>query len=161
MKSKQQKNLAVPFMSAALLSVIATLVLVQASLADEPINISDIKECQAIEAKAERLLCYDTVAGGGIFNQQQLQKVQVESFGSHEKQADISVDELSASIVRVQNSANGFRYFHTSDGQVWKQQDRGNWSSKVPFEAEIKAGMLGSFFLVTEGGRSTRVKRVR
>jgi len=130
-------------------------------LADEPVNVSDIKDCRVIKASAERLLCYDTVVDGGIFNQQQLQQVQRENFGSKETAPEISVDRLSVSIVRIQNGANGLRYFHTSDGQVWKQSNSGSWSSTVPFEAELKAGTLGSFFMVSESGRSIRVKRVR
>ena len=74
---------------------------------------------------------------------------------------DISADELSVTITRVKKDGSGIHYFQTSDGQVWKQRNAGAWSLKVPFEAEIKKGMMGSFFLVNEGGKSTRVKRVK
>ena len=64
-------------------------------------------------------------------------------------------------IVRVQKDPNGFLYFQTAKGQVWKQKTSGNYFTKVPFEAEIKSGMLGSFFLVTKGRGAIRVKRVK
>ena len=32
--------------------------------ADEPVNVSDMKDCREFKADAERLLCYDTVANG-------------------------------------------------------------------------------------------------
>ena len=141
----------------------------------------------AIDAKAERLLCYDTVIDGGIFNKQKLEQVQVENFGSDKMKmetetktvtqtpegteivtttqtktkTDVSVDEIFVTIVRTQKDGNGIQYFQTDDGQVWKQQNTGKWGSKVPFEAKIKEGSMGSYFLVNEGGKSTRVKRVR
>jgi len=161
MKSLQQKTVTVLFMLSLLLGLIVSQMLMQTLLADELINVSDVKGCRAIAAKMERLLCYDTVADGGVFNRQKLQQVQTENFGSKKRQPDISVDQLAVTIVRVQKGATGIHYFHTADGKVWKQSNRGNWSSKVPFQAKIKAGVLGSFFLVTEGGKSARVKRVR
>ena len=137
------------------------LVLLSPLMADEFENISDFKECRVIEAKAERLLCYDTVADGGVFNEQQLQQVQKENFGIKEEQSNVSVDQLTVTIVRVSKSATGIHYFYTADGAAWKQSNGRKWSVKAPFEAEIKSGMLGSFFLAIEGGKSTRVKRVK
>jgi len=161
-------------------------------LAAEFINISDIKGCRAIRGDTERLACYDTVSDGGVFNEQKLKQVQVESFGSsalRKERApvapapstgtatataapatapatpatapDIPVNRITVTITRVKKDGSGIHYFQTSDGQVWKQRNVSSWSLKVPFEAEIKAGMLGSFFLVNEGGKSTRVKRVK
>ena len=162
-------------------------------LADDPVNISDVKGCRVIEGETERLACYDTVSGGGIFNEQQLKQVQEEEFGASKMKsapkpppepspavaADpgvaptqetapkpatgkaISVDNLFVTIVRTQKDRRNIYYFQTSGGQVWKQQEANKWNIKPPFEAEIKAGLLGSFFLVHEGGVSTRVKRVR
>jgi hypothetical protein len=74
---------------------------------------------------------------------------------------DDSADQMSVTIVRSKKDGKGFHYFQTSDGQVWKQQNATSWSLSVPFDAVIKAGVFGSFFLENEGGKSTRVKRVR
>jgi hypothetical protein len=74
---------------------------------------------------------------------------------------DGSSKKLAVTIVRSKKDVNGYHYFQTSDGQVWKQLNANSWSLSVPFDAVIKAGVLGSFFLVNEGGKSTRVKRVR
>lgn len=133
----------------------------QPVIADDVVGAADFQACRAIQGKAERLLCYDTVADGGVFNEQQLKQVQRENFGSKERETEISVDKLTVTIVSVQKGANGIHYFHTADGQAWKQQDPGKYSTQTPFEAEIKTGMMGSFFLVNEEGRGTRVKRVR
>jgi hypothetical protein len=129
--------------------------------AQETVDVRDFRECRAIVGKAERLLCYDTIADGGVFNTERVEQMQRETFGDNTRQADISIDQLSVTIVQILKDANGMRYFFTDGDQAWKQVDRGNYSSKVPFEAEIKSGALGSYFLVNESGRSIRVKRVR
>lgn len=133
----------------------------QSLLADEHINLTDFRDCRVIEGKAERLLCYDTIADGGVFNQQQVRQVQEETFGARDSEPDIAIDKLSVTIERIEKDASGKRYFYTTGGQVWKQQKPENYPSKVPFEVEIKSGVMGSFFLVNDSGRSTRVKRVK
>lgn len=158
MKSILQKNFAI---NTGLCGLGVLLLSLQPIFAAEPVNVSKFGDCRVIKGSAERLLCYDTVADGGVFNQQQLEQVQVENFGSKEKEAEISVDKITTTIVRVQKDANGLRYFQTSDGQVWKQSNPGSFNSKAPFEVELKSGMMGSFFLVNEDGRSIRVKRVK
>ena len=120
-----------------------------------------MKDCRPITAKAERLLCYDTVVDGGVFNQQELEQVQKENFGNTKAEQDISVDQVIVTIVKVQDGANRVHYFHTAEGVVWKQTNGGSWKIKAPFQAEIKSGIMSSFFLVAEGGKSTRVKRVQ
>lgn len=132
--------------------------LIQPSLADETAEVRNIEGCRTIAADSERLLCYDTIVDGGVFNQRQAQK---ESFGTNKSQSESAVEKLIVTIVRVQKSASGIHYFYTADEQVWKQVNRGNWSLDVPVQAEIKAGLMGSFFLVTDGGKSVRVKRVQ
>jgi hypothetical protein len=151
----------VPFVIAILLGFLAMQGPTQALLADELKNVSDFKQCRSIKGKSERLLCYDTIADGDIFNKEVLKQVKAETFGSKTTEMENSLDELTVTIVRVKKDQNRIHYFQTSEGQVWKQVNRENWSSKVPFEANIKSGTLGSFFLVNEGGKSTRVKRVR
>ena len=144
-----------------LLGVLASPLLLQPSLADELVNVTDMKDCRPITATAERLVCYDTVVDGGVFNQQELEQVQKENFGNAKAEQDISVDRVIVTIVKVQEGASRIHYFHTADGAVWKQTNSGSWNLKGPFQAEIKSGIMSSFFLVAEGGKSTRVKRVR
>lgn len=73
----------------------------------------------------------------------------------------VSPNELDVTIVRLKKGNGGIYYFQTSEGQVWKQQNARPWNLKAPFDARIKKGVIGSFFMVHEGGKSTRVKRVR
>ena len=156
-----KRIVSVACMASILLGLLAAQMPVQPLLADEFKNVSNFKECRAIKGNSERLLCYDTIADGGVFNKQKLEQIQRETFGAKEKEPDISIDQLSVTIVKIQKSATGIRYFQSADGQVWKQQDSGHYASKVPFEAEIKSATMGSFFLVNEGRRTIRVKRVK
>ena len=134
---------------------------VQFLAAQETTDVSDFRQCRAIVGKAERLLCYDTIADGGVFSAERIEQVQRETFGSKKRQPDISIDQLNVTIVEIRKDATGLRYFITDGGQAWKQQNRGGYSSKVPFEAEIESGALGSYFLVNESGHGIRVKRVK
>lgn len=137
---------------------LAAMMLLQPVLADEPERSADIDQCRAIAADKERLRCYDTIADGGVFDKRQVQPEQNEK---RKNQADRSAEQVSVTIVRVQQGQDRRHYFHTAEGAVWKQTGRGSWSRAVPFEARIKKGALSSYFLVTEGGKSTRIKRVR
>jgi hypothetical protein len=161
MKSLHQRIIAVSIVRLLLLGPVVLLMLPQSLLADEFTNISDVRDCRAIAAKAERLLCYDTITDGGVFKEQQVQQVQKEKFGSKEEPPDVSIDRLAVSIVRVKKSATGVHYFYTADGAIWAQSNSRKWSLKAPFQAKINKGVMGSFFLVSEGGKSVRVKRVQ
>lgn len=134
---------------------------IQTVLADETIDISEFQGCRAIKGMAERLLCYDTIADGGVFNTQKLEEAQRETFGNKQQPSAISVDRVDVTIVKAQKDGTGRIYFFTEDGQVWKQQEVKRYSTSVPFEAKIESALMGSFFLVNDKGRGTRVERVR
>ena len=207
MKSLLQKAVAVPFFSTLLISLSVSQMFMLPLLADELVNITDIKGCRGIKSDIERLSCYDTVNDGGVFNEEKQREVRVEDFGSEtmpkapppepvpapvsapapvtttdsssapvsEPVAEvtpvqeaapvagkgISPDELDVTIVRLKKGNGGIYYFQTSEGQVWKQQNAVSWNIKAPFDARIKRGLLNSFFLIHEGGKSTRIKRVK
>lgn len=188
-----KKIVALPSTGALILVFGLTQFFMSPLIADELINITDVKGCQGIKGDAERLACFDTVVRGGIFNEQQLKQVQVEQFGSRNLRkpeeaetvdakapqeeaaaetesapesaplagAKISIDEIHVTVVRMAKDNMGKHYFQTSDGQVWKQQEASSWGLTVPFDAKIEKGLMGSFFLINEGGKSTRVKRVK
>ena len=190
MKSCSRNYFTVPFFGVMLLALFMSQFFASSLLAEEFTNISDIKACRAIGSDKARLICYDTVIDGGIYNEEQYQQVIVEEFGSEKmpkspvaepapavvavpsaaekttrsepvKSKKSAGNRLSVTIVRVKKDANGYHYFQTSDGQVWKQQNAGSWNTDTPFDAVIRSGTLSSFFLENEAGRSTRVKRLR
>ena len=186
MKSRLQYNFALTLTSACPLFFVLSLTFVSSSIAEELINITDIKDCRAISDEQQRLVCYDTVMDGGVFNEQKIRQKQVEVFGSRtmaipdpvvpatsepsstvttveapKKSKKDKDDSLAVTIVRTKKDGNGFYYFQTSEGQVWKQQNASRWTIDTPFEADIRPGALGSFFLEVEGSKGTRVKRMR
>ena len=82
MKSLLQRIITVPFSGSLLLGLCVSQMIALPLLADEFTEISDIRKCRAISSDKERLACYDTISDGGVFNEQKLKQVQVESFGS-------------------------------------------------------------------------------
>jgi hypothetical protein len=64
MKFQRSNTTKTAFLLTALLGLGVTHV--QPLLADELANVSDFKDCRAIKGEAERLLCYDTIADGGV-----------------------------------------------------------------------------------------------
>jgi hypothetical protein len=52
--------------------------------------------------------------------------------------------------------------FTTEDGDVWVQTDaQRTYLPDLPFPAEIKDGLAGSYFIVPERGRAVRVRRAQ
>jgi hypothetical protein len=70
-------------------------------------------------------------------------------------------DEIAVNVTAVSQNAYGKLIFTTEAGQVWVQTDQSRRRFRdVPFEAEIRAGASGSFFLrQATGGPSVRVRR--
>ncbi|MEJ2273493.1 MAG: hypothetical protein P8Y01_02815 [Woeseiaceae bacterium] len=161
MRLQNRKEVPVCLACFLTLGFLFLLSLMQPLRAADQIQIRDFQECRSIESNATRLLCYDTIADGGVYGEARLEQVRRENFGSEDGPEELSAKQLPVTIVRVQQRPNRVYYFHTADGAVWRQTGRGTWSLEVPFQAEIKEGVLGSFFLVTEGGKSTRVKRAK
>ena len=148
---------------AILPSLLVSVTLVQSlpsrlSHAEEPSDIAEFQECRAIATDARRLRCYDAIADGGVYREAGPEETGREDLDASAIDDTPPVDRLN--VVRIQKGENRVHYFHTADGVVWRQTGRGSWNLAVPFDAVIKKGALGSYFLVTEGGKATRVKRI-
>lgn len=72
---------------------------------------------------------------------------------------DDEPEEWLVTVVEVRTTTPNEALFVTNDGSVWRQTDSRRFLPlNVPFEAQIRPGALGSFFLVpTERGRAVRV----
>jgi len=64
-------------------------------------------------------------------------------------------------VVSVDSNAYGKLIFTTESGQVWRQTDQNRRRYRqIPFDAEIRQGAAGSFFIKPlSGGASVRVTR--
>jgi hypothetical protein len=70
-------------------------------------------------------------------------------------------DQVVVTVTAVRENPYGKLIFTTSSGQTWVQTDQSRRRYRdVPFEAEIREGSSGSFFLrQASGGPSVRVRR--
>lgn len=89
---------------------------------------------------------------------------EVDTFGLSPSQLDPDpLDAIRVTVVSVDSDAFGKLIFVTESGQVWRQIDRKTARYRqLPFDAEIRTGAMGSFFIEPlTGGASVRVKRNR
>ena len=89
---------------------------------------------------------------------------EIEQFGLDEaQQRQERPDSITVEVTRVSESAYGKMLLTTADGQVWRQTDQARARMpEVPFDAEIRSGASGSFFIqASSGGRAVRVRRER
>lgn len=116
-----------------------------------------VEACVANRDDAARLRCFDEVAAS-------LPKEKAPAdaaFGAKEPREPPPA-VLTAHVVSV-SQPNGRNYRVVLDNdQVWQETEHVRDLEITQGEAvRIKPGVLGSFFLIAESGRSTRVRRVR
>lgn len=81
---------------------------------------------------------------------------------SEEKKVDSSPKELRATVSRIREKPYGELILELDNGQVWEQPEK-----KMSFLIKVGEGIvitqhkLGSYFLTTDSGASTRIRRVR
>lgn len=138
-----------------LLVLLATLIPNGILLADEAVPHPLLESCRVIDSDTDRLACYDELVRKGSWD------APCNTAPSGVRESPSPAERTAVTVTRVQVSETKVRYFYLDNGQVWKQTDRGSWNIGVPFQAELKPGQFGSFFLVTEDGKSARVKRVK
>jgi hypothetical protein len=89
--------------------------------------------------------------------------LEAQQFGLSETQKNPEpLDSINVVVVSVDNNAYGKLIFTTERGQVWRQTDqrRPPRYRQMPFDAEIRQGAAGSFFIKPlSGGASVRVTR--
>jgi len=87
---------------------------------------------------------------------------EAQQFGLSEVQKQPeSLDSIDVVVVSVDSNAYGKLIFTTKSGQVWRQTDQNRRRYRqIPFDAEIRQGAAGSFFIKPlSGGASVRVRR--
>ena len=166
--------------SAMVLGTIALLTPATAHAQSLPDRTADYLKCTLIADMSPRLACYDAVSASLRATVQNEASPAVEAqpeedaeararanFGAstlpRERQERNEPDEVGVLITSWRTSPLGKLVFTTEDGQVWRQSDSNRlFPRSEQFNATIKKGMMGSYFLKIEGiRRAIRVKRVR
>lgn len=77
------------------------------------------------------------------------------------KPAEPELDELTANIREVRQTASGNYVVTLDNGQVWRQVTPAPMMMKTGEPVTIKPRALGSFWMIDASGRGSRVKRIQ
>lgn len=129
-----------------------------------------LKRCAVEKDEKMRLACYDEVAAiaagpstpvkpedtfgvkGELLRKQQ----------EAERAAEPKIEKLEARIKNVSARPRGQLVAELDNGQVWEQKEVvSTFYLKTGEQVILEAGSLGSYWLVNESGRRTRVKRIK
>ncbi len=110
----------------------------------------------AAPAADKPVIAADTEAGFGLTAEQREQRSQ----GRSESRRELT--EVSATVSDIKQLRGGRFTLTLDNGQVWQQRETdASMFIEVGDTVTIKKAVLGSYLLVTEGRRSTKVARVR
>lgn len=146
----------------------------------------ELTACAAIADKLDRLICYDNVSANiksasvtsaGAAGQAVATSAAValpvaaatatpaveDSFGLENKRKQKNaVDKIYLEVASVEQDPYGDLKVTFTNGQQWKQTESRNYKVTVGETVFIEKGVLGSFFLGTDGLNSKiRVKRIQ
>lgn len=124
------------------------------------------QECLQLADDSARLACYDAYAkqlSAGEQAAMPTAEEQKAGFGMPAVSVADDIEEIHASIVRVQKKSRGKRVLTLDSGQVWEQVDsRTSPSFKDGDSIIIKRAAFGSFVLKpVDSNRTIRVRRLR
>ena len=129
-------------------------------------------ECSRLESEAERLECYDRVAG------RVEEKLEEQREGTTEERvearneaiteevvgdstAEAAVPDLyKVSIKRVQYDRNRRPIYTTDDGRYFKRSSGSRITFRVGDVCTLEEGMMGSTFLVRDDGQKNKVQEL-
>ena len=131
--------------------------------AEDGQEYATFKDCLGIKDKAVRFVCYETFAKGQVFSQKKAVVEQKKAFGTGKQTTIDTMQVLTVSIVKLNETAAGSLFFTTSEGQIWKKKSRGRFRKvPVPFEATIKKKLMGGYLLSPVGSKAAvTVSRVK
>lgn len=134
----------------------AILVVALTPLVARALDESDVQRCAAIEDRAERLDCYDALAGRPMPDP-------VEEFGLPPRVETRAPDWIQATVSRVYQDPYGKTILELANGQVWKVVDRGAPRIRGnETQVIIEKALLGSYMLRVQGDSGMhRVKRIQ
>lgn len=147
--------------------------------ASPPASIQAVIACKAIEDAAQRLACYDEAvpkmaqaeASGDVVSvdREQRRAVRRQAFGLQLPSLSIfdrgerteELDRVTLKVTGAHREGNGRWVITLETGAVWRQIDDVDpvHEPHAGSTAEIRKGMLGSFFMKVDGHEAMRVHR--
>jgi len=111
--------------------------------------VDRLAACRMIAVDAHRLACYDEIAG--------------RSTGGLAGAGEPGASSAKLRVMTLTTLADGRLVIELEPAQQWVETEvpRQKLLLRVGDEIELRRGALGAFLLVTESGRSTRVRRLR
>lgn len=133
------------------------------------VSAETLMECSQIEDAAERVACYDKVAGRvekkmeeayeGTTEQRVVARK--ESIAEEVVGSDEFVPELlTLEIKKVLRDRNRRITYLTTDGRVFRRSNSAMIRFKVGDKCTLEAGVMGAVFLVREDGSKNKVKEL-
>lgn len=136
------------------------------------VSAQSMLECAKLESEAERLACYDRVAGRV---EEQLEE---ERTGTTEERVEARNEAITEAVVgedtedaavpdlytftikRVQYDRNRRPIYTTDDGRYFRRAPGSRITLRVGDVCTIEEGMMGSIFLVRSDGQKNKVKEL-
>ena len=116
--------------------------------------------CAMLPDDIERLACYDKAFPPGPFDQAAVVAATAKNFGKSEKKSTAS--SIQAGVVSIKYLVRNQRQFTLDNAQIWYETDKGqSVNVKVGDQVTIKDAAMSSYLLITPGGASIRVKRLK
>lgn len=119
--------------------------------------------CAAVAGSSERLACFDKSFPPGPQATAALAEASRQNFGLVQKKETVKgAEQIDAALAAVTYASGGLRLFEFDNGQVWRETEVNRMGMlKKGDKVTIREGALSSFLLITPGGASIRVKRVK
>ena len=173
---------------AGAIAALALILSAAAGAADEPPKadpLDPLRSCRAITADADRLACFDSVAGQlvtaadegdlSVVDRDEVRKTRRKLFGfslpdlgifgrsdkAKDKDEADEVEILNTTIASSRSSRDGIE-ITTAEGAVWliDNPPRRLFSPKPGQPVEFRKGTLGSFFIRINGQSGVKGKRI-
>ena len=143
-------------------------------------GLQAVFDCRAVAAEAERLACFERTVGAlqtalaanrvVVVDSEQARAARREAFGFSLPSLNIfnrveggeEIDEATFTVASASRDG-GLWTIRMDNGQVWRQTQvaPGYMNVRKGAKAEIRRGLLGSYFMNVDGGRALKVLRQR